>query len=265
MQPVEWNSSLTYQFIGCFLGWRILYETIKFLMPILFSKTWHYIPESKVKGEEKQDYFVACCVSTTHAVVVTIYGIHIALNSNILSLKTFDDHSDEALNLGCIFAGYLVHDTVLVLTYAGIWSDTLIMCLHHGSAIYCAIYLMYNDFGHVFIVVTAIMEISTPFADIRWILDCLELKSNPVYLINGVIFTLLWFIVRICFFGWTGWKYIIYELRPLLLEMDSTSFHTVQGGYIVGYGLQVYWFYLIFKGLMKAMGKLDSKGNKKKQ
>lgn len=252
----------------CFIAticWRLLYEICLVLSPVVIPKSWETIAKSKTKGGEKQRYFCSLVVSSTHASVVALYAFYLAYTTPILTLQTFNDTMEETVIIGVLMVGYLTHDSIVINQYKKHWDGVLLMTCHHGAAIFALSWLMYYQYGHAMIVVTAILECTTPFINLRWILDVLDLKSNPIYLLNGGLFALMWLIFRLIFFGWAGYKYVWVTLRhDLTTNYPYSHFLVVQTGWLFGYYLQVHWAYFIFKGLAKALG-ISGGGDKKKK
>ena len=81
-----------------------------------------------------------------------------------------------------------------------------------------------------------------------------------MYLANGLLMTLLWFLLRICLFGWVGYRLIL--MRAALFSLPALHSITLGGGYAFGYCLQIFWFRKILKGALKAVG-IGGDGKKK--
>ena len=78
------------------------------------------------------------------------------------------------------------------------------------------------------------------------------MKDTTLYVVNGLFMTLLWFILRVCLFGWLGTR--MFAMRSALLSITSLQRNTVLFSYVVGYSLQLFWFNKIVKGALKAIG-----------
>ena len=113
-------------------------------------------------------------------------------------------------------------------------------------------------------------EASTPFVNGRQILVWHHLEDTSIYIANGLMMTVSFFWVRVVFYGYMilgkcrHWAFI----EPNFWETyypDTSSRVLAQVCitlYSLMYLLQLFWFYKIFTGLLKAVGCMKS-GSKK--
>lgn len=117
------------------------------------------------------------------------------------------------------------------------------------------------------------MEISTPFVSIRSILSILNLKKSTLYVVNGLLMLVSFFICRILMWPMLYWWYSriiqknVFEVRleksALLVDLiNKINFSlglqavislplSCKLGTLVLFLPQVYWFYLMVKGAFK--------------
>jgi hypothetical protein len=96
-------------------------------------------------------------------------------------------------------------------------------------------------------------EASTPLVNLRWFLSESNLKESRLYIIVGLLMTLVFFVARILFMPYT--LYLLLS-NPNILNTLSTYRAFCDG--IVGgavfvsiYILNIYWFYLMMRGLYR--------------
>jgi hypothetical protein len=121
-----------------------------------------------------------------------------------------------------------------------------------------------DGFGHTFGMMGMMTEITTPFVNQRFFFDKSGMREGSLYVVNGLIMTLLWFLIRVVFCGWMCYRLV--EMRVTLMTLSPFSLSTVIFSYCVGYALQLFWFKKIFKGALKVVfgsSKGDAKGDAK--
>jgi hypothetical protein len=121
-----------------------------------------------------------------------------------------------------------------------------------------------DGFGHTFGMMGMMTEITTPFVNQRFFFDKSGMREGSLYVVNGLIMTLLWFLIRVVFCGWMCYRLL--EMRVTLMTLSPFSLSTVIFSYCVGYALQLFWFKKIFKGALKVVfgsSKSDAKGEVK--
>lgn len=193
--------------------------------------------------------------SMLHAVVsVTLASMHCAdclvkmyleKNSEDVHLSRYTSCFSEAA-LGFSFA-YFVVDAAVV--YHRRISGAVVVIHHLMTAAGMAAGIL-TGFGHLLICLLILNEVTTPFVDMRWLLDKTGNKGSSLYFVNGVLLTLTWFFARImvfvpCFvFASWAWKdteaALSVGVRSLLFTVPSFLFV-----------LNLHWFGRILKGLRK--------------
>ncbi|KAI4454719.1 hypothetical protein MML48_9g00019695 [Holotrichia oblita] len=116
-------------------------------------------------------------------------------------------------------------------------------------------------FGYVYL-----MEASTPFVSLRGILARMNLKASRMYMVNGLLMLLVFFLCRIAMF-----PYVMY-LYSLATNLDYISaLVSLPRGCKITMSIlvlpQVYWFYLMMKGATKILKfrMVNSTSNNKKK
>jgi len=180
----------------------------------------------------------------------------------LLALDESRGYSDEDCLFGygfypalfaSVFMGYLLYDT----TYCAYYYKTLHdwpSLVHHGIYLVVCGYVLHNKFFKFPFVWLMMGEISTPSVNLRWFLATLDKKSTKLYLYNGIALAVLFFVFRVV---GAGFGIIhLFSLRQLWLAPHVPKFlRLVVALIIAGYFLNVYWFTLVMKGLMKLRAK----------
>jgi hypothetical protein len=136
-----------------------------------------------------------------------------------------------------------------------------VMVFHHlFGGLYGVIVVPHlrGKIGDCIISIIFLMEISTPFVNLRAILSTLKHKDTKFYLWNGILMVVTFFVFRII-------------LLPGMLVMYSNiinkSFFRMwfdlpiicQSSIMILFILQFYWFYLMIKGALSLLNKSKSK------
>lgn len=226
--------------------WWTVYLACGFLSDRLFSSY------PKLSAPDKA-YWKASMVSTLHA----CYNVARAFSaSKKLQIWTTDDFfavCDESSHVNRVFVMYLAFDLTNTFRYTKAWAGWKEMLLHHVLAILTWTLMEINDMGHVFGMCGVIMEATTPFVNQRWFFAVSGTpKSGYLYIMNGLIITVLWFLLRILLFFWLGVR--LYFMREQVLSMHWAVSSLLLFSWAGGFALQILWFRKILKGALKAVG-----------
>ncbi|EDW06827.1 ceramide synthase [Drosophila mojavensis] len=105
--------------------------------------------------------------------------------------------------------------------------------------------------GHCIYSYMFMMEFSTPFVSLRSILSTMGLKDSRVYIVNGLLMLVTFFVCRVCMWPYVMWRYS--------LAIDAASMWSAMCGLPRGCLIsiailflpQLYWFYLMLMGALK--------------
>jgi len=133
---------------------------------------------------------------------------------------------------------------------------------HHACGIFGA--LLGNYVGGFFGSIsqlTWITELSTPFTNGRALLAYHKKQDSVVYLLNGLMMLVSFFVVRVCYY-----YYMIFNQMQIYCMYRSNSFWHLYPAehhkwcylamflYFSMYILQLFWFSKILDGFLKAIG-----------
>eukprot|EP00004_Rigifila_ramosa_P025150 TRINITY_DN7478_c0_g1_i2.p1 TRINITY_DN7478_c0_g1~~TRINITY_DN7478_c0_g1_i2.p1 ORF type:complete len:268 (-),score=69.96 TRINITY_DN7478_c0_g1_i2:50-808(-) len=239
--------------LASFFLWTALYN----LAPILCGLLLRSVPEYAAASPAGKMTVQVSLVSTTHALVV-VQGALRALQDPALAADHVWGQSALAEFYCKVAIGYFVWDTsICILNF----KDYGVGFLVHGvGCFFCYLFTVAQGEGFILFhaCVFLLWELSTPFLNLRSVLAVLNKKDSTLYLVNGVIFTFLFFAVRIVF----GFYYSVDTWQGLL---SDTRVHVAFVVYylsinVVLNALNVFWFSKIFQGIIKIFA--NDKGKK---
>jgi hypothetical protein len=126
------------------------------------------------------------------------------------------------------------------------------MILHH-----IVVFISYTDLNaqrlaHNLVLMCLLLEATTPFVNCRWFLSQMGLKNTKIYLVNGLVMTVGWLLVRVVLGAYIGIS--IWRMRDQLVSVPWFSkWISIIGFYLIGYFLQWFWFVKIIQGAMKTL------------
>eukprot|EP00042_Codosiga_hollandica_P055399 m.774448 g.774448 ORF g.774448 m.774448 type:complete len:287 (+) comp59105_c0_seq6:1-861(+) len=194
-------------------------------------------------------------VSTTHAVIVAYGSVYAVYLADIPLTQTYFARNvlmDVYLGFSI---GYFWYDFSLLHVFHSIlWEPPVF--LHHAI---CAIVfpLTFVFFGVYLPSFMLVMEASTPFVNLRWILSNLGLKSSRLYTINGITMVIVFILVRpvlFCYF-----YYRLYVSTETIRDQNPFFIATVTISLSAGAALNYYWSYKMVSGILSVLGKKDRK------
>jgi hypothetical protein len=105
---------------------------------------------------------------------------------------------------------------------------------------------------------TCMTELSTPFVSLRAILSMHKKTDGTLYLINGLLMTLSFFVFRCVFQSWLVLcrlaPSVVYRSGESMLEVDDTTMLICYLSllmYMALVGLNFFWFNKMLQGLLK--------------
>ena len=151
-----------------------------------------------------------------------------------------------------LFAGYLIVDTVIcTFIHPGVLFDKFFL-LHHFITITSAIAIAITNICTFIYFIRSLSEISNIFLNLMWLLKFTAGKSSTIYKINGVVFSTSFTMCRIFILPNYYYSLILALLNTHVLPpMYVMSFIPFGIAFDV---LNIYWFNLIVKGLLKIFG-----------
>jgi hypothetical protein len=131
-----------------------------------------------------------------------------------------------------------------------------LICAHHLLLAFFFIPLMVNRRDHPggdpMLACALIMESSTPFVSMRAILYNLNLRQSWIYVINGLLMVIVFFLCRIAVYPWF---YCVHAKANDLTPMEAVITTPPRCGLwmILVLLLQLYWFKIMLNGAVKVV------------
>lgn len=210
----------------------------------------------------RQAYWCSSVVSTLHAVYIVYVAMGAVRALDMFRVDDFYGTCAESSHANRVFIAYLAYDLTNSLYHNRAWSGWVSNVIHHACGIVCWTAIETHGMAHLFGITAILTETTTPFVNNRWFFSQTGMKDSRLYVANGLLMTLLWFVLRICLFGWLGVR--LYVMRSDLLSLPNFLIFILLQSYATGYALQIFWFRKIFKGALKTLRGGTSKKAPKK-
>jgi hypothetical protein len=189
-------------------------------------------------------------VAFAHAVISSLFGIwcYVMLLRQQSPFENFIDNPFFETNwytdlLFQISIGYFVYDFIISTIYISVYGKSFF--LHASLSLLAAMAIYLSGVGHSFAILFLLYEISTPFMNMRWFLANLDMKHTLAYSINGLLFMITFFLIRVVF-GWVHFlrtSYQLYYLTDPRAAIIKPIFYLTAS---VLNGLNLFWFFQIF-------------------
>ncbi|NXD38870.1 TM56B protein, partial [Copsychus sechellarum] len=173
---------------------------------IIFQLLFHFLsswastritPGFKNLSQKRKIEWNSRTVSTLHALVVGGFCLYILLYDDAVNADPlWGDPSIVKLNIA-ITTGYLISDLLLIIFYWKAIGDKFFV-IHHLAALYAYYFVLSEGLLAYFGNFRLLAEFSTPFVNQRWFFEVLGYpKSSKANIINGMLMTVVFFVVRI--------------------------------------------------------------------
>jgi len=145
---------------------------------------------------------------------------------------------------------YSISDLISILSSFERGKGDAAMVIHHIITGFCWGYMLAMNFAYTFACVGCLCEFTTPLLAIRWFMALTHLKSHNLYIVNGLVILVGWWVLRIFIFvGFFGWKIFIFHSTGLLTLRDAPIVLV----WAVASVLQVHWCQKLTKGFAKVV------------
>ena len=243
--------------VPVFLVAHAMYWFFAFICPYIF-------PVYNTLDSGKQSYWAASMVSSVIPTVIAYKTMSIGWEDEKYFFLDYDHlwTDDRAVECCYLVCGYFLSDLAIGIYYHDKWPGHIANYLHHTAGIYAFVHLVKWGMGHGMAVTTFLLESTNLFNNFRWFLDTAKMKEShsTLYMANGILFTLSFFIVRIVSYTCAGYHYL-WVLRDQFYSLHRDYVVLVLSTYCIALGLQYMWFYKLSTGLYKILTK--SKGKTK--
>eukprot|EP00818_Percolomonas_sp_WS_P010112 CAMPEP_0117435174 /NCGR_PEP_ID=MMETSP0759-20121206/340_1 /TAXON_ID=63605 /ORGANISM="Percolomonas cosmopolitus, Strain WS" /LENGTH=145 /DNA_ID=CAMNT_0005226703 /DNA_START=540 /DNA_END=977 /DNA_ORIENTATION=+ len=125
--------------------------------------------------------------------------------------------------------------------------------VHHVGAALAAYVITAYESGPVYMLVFGLTEASTPFVNLRVFLHDLGYKNSLMYSLNGIAMWFGFLIFRIPTIFYIPYIIWTYNFEVIFFQVTGLMLFIVLFGYTSISTLNIWWFYLITKGLLKVL------------
>ena len=139
-----------------------------------------------------------------------------------------------------IMFAYMLCDLIGVVVYFNCFADDIGFVIHHVCAVVVLSSVLANPFGHDFALIGLLCEVTQPFINIKWYMDRFKMQGTTLYLINGALILVGWWIIRIGGYVFLlGWKFVTMQSGISAREIPIFICWIIAGI------LQIIWCYKI--------------------
>ncbi|CAG5106536.1 Oidioi.mRNA.OKI2018_I69.chr1.g2887.t2.cds [Oikopleura dioica] len=194
--------------------------------------------------------------STVHAILTFFAGLYIVCIDPNVTWETPESTSNILKWTQSMSLGYFLADYIVLIHTRELGGTVPILAHHTTATIAYLVSLWYNKMGW-YSCFRLLSEFSTPFVNLRWILVSIGLKNTRRYKINGVLMTASFFLCRICTFP-IYWYYVarVWNTESFNNIPNVLFFFWIVGPLALDI-LNTFWFYKMFRGMLKALQKSD--------
>lgn len=238
------------------LAWAVFFASVYFtsrlVSPALFAH---------VKGMNASDrsYWAASVVSTVNGAITAPLAWKAALHGADVGFDVTNSWSVTACN---VMLGYTTWDSMLLIWHRNEWKGLGMYFVHHFGALSSWGAGAFSGLGHNLVVPVLYLEATAPFTNLRWVLSAAGLKDTTLYIVNGFMMFLSFFILRICF-NWWLFLQRVWVQRDTFGELPLWFRFIVLTLFPVNLMLQMMWFQKICKGIFALLFGSGSKSSKK--
>ncbi len=199
--------------------------------------------------------------SYIHAVILTFFSIWAvwydqdgSIESQVLLKSPIGTAAMQ------ISFGYFVADCMIIMSSSDMRTNVPMIIHHFSSLLSVLMGLILGGHWQLLVLLRFISEMSTPFVNLRWLLDTLKIPKTALsYVLCGLCLTIFFFTSRV-FIIPLLWYYlyrlISYEYSPDALYGVPIFFKLFTiSAYIILDSLNVYWGYKIARGFIKHVTK----------
>jgi len=225
--------------------WFFIMFISRRIFPILVPQTYN-------KLSPKQYMWDIRFVALIHGIFISITSIFIVTDTSLWS-DTIWSSNEYSLDIIAIAVGYFFWDSIVSLFYVKEFGSAFVL---HGILCFCAYLFALQPFLNYYAGVFLLYELSTPFLQLHWFLEKMNLKGiwQNVQMLNGILLIVVFFIARLImglYNSYTFWVSFLaaYNNLPKFLFYFYTIANTILNS------LNVYWFYKMIRLVIRLKNK----------
>lgn len=211
----------------------LLNNTNNYILGFFYLINWTIIKKILIhKCKIKNILLINNIISIIHSIILSIYGLYKKYYSNF-------NNTNGCIHIIFITLSYFINDIINIK----INKANISFIIHHLLAIllvYCSIN---KEYIYPLIAPFSLIEISSIFLNIGYVLNILNCKNSLLYKINKYLFATMFFIVRIIWMPYLLCKFILYKK---ISDINSAEWCVISLGL-----LNFLWFKYIISKLCK--------------
>ncbi|KAL9642543.1 hypothetical protein ABK040_011110 [Willaertia magna] len=186
-------------------------------------------------------------VSNIHAMLYITFSVISIFFENAFPTNSIDEKTNFSRIAVVYAAGYFFYDLILVFKHPKLGG--IPMLLHHGFVLFGILNMWICDQYWVVLCYYSLLELSTPFVNLRWFLWTCHLKDSIYYTLNGF---LMWLVFGLC-----RMPFVVFGPYLIYINHSRLSYYF---GFILYINivnitlLNVYWYTLMTKKIVEALG-----------
>lgn len=239
--PKEFRVSI----FSSFAFFHLSYLFLRTTLPLTF-------PRYKKLEKDEKGYFCASCVGIMHAILISYMTIRCLIDEpKLLQSQSFFYNTPLSEPVVGTFLGYIASDMILTMYYRSRWNGWVENLMHHLVILVCYSDLYVAGVGAIVITPSLLCELSTPFVNLRWMLYVTGQKNTRTYFLNGLALTFTWFVTRILWYSFLGFK--VFLMRDQIFSRGMLQGSIFMFSYFTGLTLQYFWFSKILRGSIRVL------------
>ena len=235
-------------FITCLVIFRLIAPTL----------SSYFIPAYRQLSNDDKLRWNSIVVAQCFAMSISCVAVYGFVSNDELYLDPLWGTSSAASLAFGLAVGYMIEDIVIKLLEPTALYELQLMC-HHIAVLFGVISAGVTGSCAFFVFLRFLHELSDIFHNFLLFFNLLRVaKKSPIYLANGIVFTVMFFFSRIAIMPWF-WNQFYYGFWSDIVQPPLFMFYTIGGVALFLDVMNLPWFYLIVKGLLKVLrGDKDS-------
>ena len=224
--------------IHIILGFAAFYQVIFYASSIISHRTTHYYRRLPKRSRINWDIHV---VSQVQSILICslawyVYGDPVLANDRV---HGYSARSADVFAMAC---GYFLWDTYVSIRYIDDFGFGFAM---HGLASLIVFSFAFRPFLMYYGPAVLFYELSTPFVNVHWFLDKVDMTGSTLQLVNGIILTTTFFLSRIVWGSYIAYVFIgdlwtAYNAKPSALPLWLPCVYVIANMSLNA--LNWYWF-----------------------
>ncbi|NP_001129351.1 TLC domain-containing protein 4 isoform X1 [Rattus norvegicus] len=202
---------------------------------------------------EKKIEWNSRVVSTCHSMLVGIFGLYLFFfDEATIADPLWGDPSLVKINISTA-SGYLISDLLIILFNWKVIGDKFFI-IHHCAGLIAYYFVLKIGVLAYIANFRLLAELSSPFVNQRWFFEVLKYpKFSKVNVINGILMTVVFFIVRIIAIPpMYFYVYSVYGTEPYIRLGSVVHFVWISSCIVLDV-MNIMWMIKITKGCMKVI------------